>query len=136
MVFAGMVTVPETDPSARARKWPSTTGVDSSSAVTPDLGANTPATVLKSKESPAVTVVVLTERGGGGGGYGCAEAACAPISGAPMRMAVDAADTRAARHLRVAVIFFNLLDLGPGLVLRRPSFGVDTKTWIHGAKRT
>ncbi|GAP48558.1 uncharacterized protein SAZU_3384 [Streptomyces azureus] len=92
--------------------------------------------VLKLNSSPAVTVVVLTDRGGLDGGYGCAEAACAPISGAAMRMAVDAADARAARHLRDAVIFFNLLDLGPGLVVRRPRFGVDTKTWIHGANRT
>ncbi|WP_405648111.1 hypothetical protein [Streptomyces sp. NBC_00019] len=82
--------------------------------------------VLKLNSSPAVTVVVLTDRGGVGGGYGCAEAACAPISGAAMRMAVDAADARAARHLRDVVIFFNLLDLGPGLVVRRPRFGVDT----------
>jgi hypothetical protein len=35
-------------------------------------------------------------------------------------MAVDAAETSAARHLRDAVIFINLLDLGPGLGLRRP----------------
>ena len=120
MVLVGMVTVPATDPSVRARKWPSTTGFDSNSAVTFAPAANTPATVLKLNCPPAVTVVVLTDRGGGGGGYGCAEAAGAPISGAPMRMAVDAAETSAARHLRDAVIFINLLDLGPGLGLRRP----------------
>ncbi|MFI7299463.1 hypothetical protein [Streptomyces sp. NPDC050121] len=81
---------------------------------------NTPETVLKVNCAPAVTVVALTDRGGGGGGYGCAEAVCAPISGAPMRITVDAAEASAARHLRDAVIFFDLLDLGPGLGLRWP----------------
>ncbi|AVV40708.1 hypothetical protein C6376_03930 [Streptomyces sp. P3] len=70
--------------------------------------------VLKLNCSPAVTVVVLTDRGGDEGGYGCAEAACAPIRGAMMRTAADAADAMAARHLRDAVIFFDLLDSGPG----------------------
>ncbi|MEV0977939.1 hypothetical protein [Streptomyces sp. NPDC049915] len=76
--------------------------------------------VLKLNGCPAITVVVLTERGGVGGGYGCAEAVCAPISGAAMRTAADAADARAARHLRVAVIVVNLLDLSPVLGVRRP----------------
>ncbi|GAA2247914.1 hypothetical protein GCM10010104_50470 [Streptomyces indiaensis] len=81
--------------------------------MTKALGANTSGMVLKPSSSPAVTVVVSTDRGGGDGGYGCAEAAGAPITGAAMRTAVVATDARAARHLRNAVMVFDLLDFAP-----------------------
>jgi hypothetical protein len=118
-----MVTLPVTTPVLVALYLPRTTSFESTDAVTNCLAAKPVPT--KVSAPPAGSAVRLRVRLGGGGGY-CAWAVCAPKSGAATSTAADPADASATRHLGDVVIFFTLLDFGPG----QAAASAVSKIWV------